>query len=228
VARSADPRRRVRRSCRCRPVRAELAADTGELITGPLYYPLPETAGALALQTIMSSPEIGASNVRIMYYLSIICARRTILIANPYFVPDAAARDALIEAQRRGVKVASWWRPSTTTTGWRNHNSVRVYRRLLEAGIEILEYNRTMLHLKTMAVDGKWFTIGTTNFDKPVVRPQRGEQHLRLRRGAGDAAPDMFERDAESCDRVDLETWKRRGLWRRVQEVFAAFGEEQI
>ena len=39
---------------------------------------------------------------------------------------------------------------------------------------------------------------------------------------------DMFERDAESCDRVDIETWKRRGLWRRVQEVFAAFGEEQI
>jgi phosphatidylserine/phosphatidylglycerophosphate/cardiolipin synthase-like enzyme len=27
-----------------------------------------------------------------MYYLSIICARRSILIANPYFVPTRGAR----------------------------------------------------------------------------------------------------------------------------------------
>ena len=45
------------------------------------------------------------------------------------------------------------------------HNSVRLFGRLLEAGVEILEYNRTMLHHKTMVVDGLWSTIGTTNFD---------------------------------------------------------------
>ena len=60
---------------------------TGELISGPLYYPFLEPGGPLALQTIMSSPEIGASTVRIMYYLSIICARRSILIANPTSCP---------------------------------------------------------------------------------------------------------------------------------------------
>ena len=29
----------------------------------------------------------------------------------------------------------------------------------------MFEYNRTMLHHKTMVVDGRWATIGTTNFD---------------------------------------------------------------
>ena len=63
---------------------------TGELISGPLYYPPhAEPAGPYAAQTIMSSPEIGASTVRTMYYLSIICARKSLYIANPYFVPDA-------------------------------------------------------------------------------------------------------------------------------------------
>src|SRR5678815_5256574 len=103
------------------------------------YYPLNEPAGALALQSIMSSPEIGASTVRIMYYLSIICARRSILIANPYFVPDAAARDALVEAKRRGVDVRIMVAARYNDNWLAYHNSVRVYGRLLEAGVEILE-----------------------------------------------------------------------------------------
>ena len=44
-------------------------------------------------------------------------------------------------------------------------NSMRLYGRLLQAGIEIYEYKHTMLHHKTMVVDGVWATVGTTNFD---------------------------------------------------------------
>ena len=63
---------------------------TGELMSGDALLPAASTpAGPLAAQTIMSSPEIGASTVRTMYYLSIVCARESIYIANPYFVPDA-------------------------------------------------------------------------------------------------------------------------------------------
>ena len=45
------------------------------------------------------------------------------------------------------------------------HNSVRLFGRLLAAGVEIQEFNRTMLHHKTMVVDRRWVTVGTTNFD---------------------------------------------------------------
>jgi hypothetical protein len=38
----------------------------------------------------------------------------------------------------------------------------------------------------------------------------------------------MFEQDVAGCARIDLQTWKRRGAWRRAQEVVAAFFEEQI
>ena len=201
---------------------------TGELISGPLYYPLPEPAGPLALQTIMSSPEIGASTVRIMYYLSIICARRSILIANPYFVPDAAARDALIEAKTRGVDVRIMVAARYNDNWLAYHNSVRVYGRLLQAGIEILEYNRTMLHLKTMVVDGRWFTIGTTNFDNRSFAHNEENNTCGFDPALASELHDMFERDADGCERVDLQTWKRRGLLRRAAEVFAALGEEQI
>src|SRR5205085_6996774 len=62
---------------------------TGELVSGEAFFPQPQTAGELTVQSILSSPETGSSTVRIMYYLSIVCARKSILIANPYFIPDA-------------------------------------------------------------------------------------------------------------------------------------------
>jgi cardiolipin synthase A/B len=201
---------------------------TGELISGPLYYPCCDPAGPLALQTIMSSPEIGASTVRIMYYLSIICARRSILIANPYFVPDAAARDALIEAKRRGVAVRVMVAARHNDNWLARQNSVRVYGRLLEAGIEILEYNRTMLHLKTMVVDGRWFTIGTTNFDNRSFAHNEENNTCGYDAALAAQLHEMFEQDVAGCVRLDLETWKHRGIWARAQELLASFFEEQI
>jgi cardiolipin synthase A/B len=201
---------------------------TGELVSGPLYYPFIEPAGPLALQTILSSPEVGASTVRIMYYLSIICARRSIYIANPYFVPDAAARDALIEAKRRGVDVRVMVAARYNDNWLAHHNSVRVYGRLLEAGVEILEYNQTMLHLKTMVVDGRWFTIGTTNFDNRSFAHNEENNTCGYDETMARQLHDMFESDTAGCERLDLAGWKKRGLRQRTQEVFAAFFEEQI
>ena len=122
-------------------------------------------AGPLAVQTLLSSPETGASNVRTMYYLSIVCARESIYIANPYFVPDPVAIETLIEAKQRGVDVRIMVSGIRNDNWLARHNSVRLFGRLLAAGIEIQEYNRTMLHHKTMVVDGRWVTIGTANFD---------------------------------------------------------------
>lgn len=201
---------------------------TGELVSGPLYYPIVEPTGPLALQTILSSPEVGASTVRIMYYLSIICARRSIYIANPYFVPDPAARDALIEAKRRGVDVRIMVAARYNDNWLAHHNSVRVYGRLLDAGIEILEYNRTMLHLKTMVIDGRWFTIGTTNFDNRSFAHNEENNVCGYDEGVARQIHAMFDNDLSGCDKLDAATWRKRGVWRRAQEVVAAFLEEQI
>src|SRR4029079_10720733 len=100
-----------------------------------------------------------------MYSLSIACARSSILIANPYFVPDPVAIDTLIDAKRRGIDVRIMVSGIRNDNWLARHNSERLFGRLLDAGIEILEYNRTMLHHKTMVVDRRWVTVGTANFD---------------------------------------------------------------
>ncbi len=175
----------------------------------------------------MSSPEIGVSTVRIMYYLSIICARRSIYIANPYFLPDAAAIDALVEAKGRGVDVRIMVAGIHNDNWLARQNSIRLFGPLLRSGIEILEYNRTMLHHKTMVVDSLWATIGTTNFDNRSFAHNEENNVCCRERGFARRLHEMFEADIAACDRVELSAWKRRGIWQRAQEVLAAFLEEQ-
>jgi len=57
---------------------------TGKVVCGPCFFPDVPRPGTLAVQTLLSSPSTGTSAARLLYYLSITCAQRTIEIANPY------------------------------------------------------------------------------------------------------------------------------------------------
>jgi cardiolipin synthase len=200
---------------------------TGELLSGEIYYPAMQPRGSLRAQTLMSSPETGGSIVRTVYYLSIVCARKSILIANPYFVPDPVALDTLIEARRRGIDVRIMVSGIRNDNWLARHNSMRLLGRLLEAGIEILEYNQTMLHHKTMVVDGLWTTVGTTNFDNRSFAHNEESNVCVLDATLARGLQHIFDEDARVCDRVAFEAWKRRGVLARAQEFIAAFLEEQ-
>jgi cardiolipin synthase len=201
---------------------------TGELISGSNFYPPPEQFGELEVQSILSSPETGSSTVRIMYYLSIACARKSVLIANPYFVPDDVAIETLVEARRRGADV------KVMVTGEHNdmritrHNSIRLYGRLLEAGVEIYEYNRTMLHHKYMVCDGVWVTVGTTNFDNRAFALNEESNVCLYDRTAAAEFERIFADDLAACDRVTLEAWRRRPLWRKAFETMVSVLKDQV
>ena len=107
------------------------------------------------------------------------------------------------------------------------HNSVRLFGRLLAAGIEILEYNHTMLHQKTMAVDGRWVTIGTANFDSRSFAHNEKSNIGVFDAGLAQQLRATFAADTAGCARVDVESWRHRGVWARAQEFVAAFLQEQ-
>jgi cardiolipin synthase A/B len=201
---------------------------TGELLSGEAYYPILDARGPHALQVILSSAETGASIVQIVHYLAIVCARRSIVIANPYFVPDAVAVQTLVDAKQRGVDV------QVMVSGIRNdnwlarQNSVRLYGDLLRAGIRILEFNRSMLHQKVMVVDGLWATVGTTNFDSRSFAHNEESNVCVYDRGLAAQFERAFREDEAGCSVVTLEEWQNRGIVRRVSEQVAALLEDQV
>jgi len=151
---------------------------TGELISGTDYYPVVPARGAHALQVVLSSPEQGGSSVQTMYFLGIGCARRSILIANPYFVPDAAAIAALLEARRRGVEIRVMASGVTNDNWLARQNSIRQYGRTAP---------RRRRHSRVQPLDDAPQDHGRRRrldhhrdhqLRQPVIRAQRREQRL--------------------------------------------------
>lgn len=201
---------------------------TGEQIAGPRYYPVLSTRGGVEVQTVVSSPKNDAFTASILYTLTILCARRSILIANPYFVPGPRTIEMLGDAVARGVDVRVMVAGPHNDTWWARQNSVRLYGKLIQAGVEILEYQPTMLHQKTMIVDGIWATVGTTNFDHRSLRFNEECNVCFFDPDLVDELHRVFEDDLMHCKRVTLDEWRQRGLLQRVSERVASLLQDQV
>jgi cardiolipin synthase len=201
---------------------------TGELVTGPDFYPEPVPAGDLHLQTIMSSPETGASTVRVMYCLAISAARKSIDIANPYFVPDHVSIDLFRDAVKRGVRVRVMVAGIRNDTWITRLNSMRLYGALLDAGVELYEYDRTMMHHKIMVVDGVWSTVGTANFDNRSFAHNEESNVCLCDSDFAGKLTATFDEDTNVCERVTKEGWQNRGVVEKSLEALASFFQDQV
>ncbi len=147
-----------------------------------------------------------------MYCMAISAARTTIDIANPYFVPDHVSIDLFRDATKRGVRVRVMVAGTSNDNIVARLNSVRLYGAVLEAGVELYEYNRTMMHHKIMIVDGLWSTVGTSNFDNRSFSHNEENNVSAVAEGLAQALLESFERDLLVCDRITLDDWKRRSI----------------
>ena len=201
---------------------------TGEILTGEDYFPLPRNAGTIDVQTIVSSPLEGMGAAGTMHLIAVQCARRHLCIANPYFIPDPRLIEMLGQAVRRGVAVKLMVAGRHNDTWWARQNSVRLYGRLLQAGVEIFEFLPSMLHQKTVLVDDAWGSVGTANFDNRSFALNDETSVCFHDRNLISQLHEIFLADLERCKKVSLRQWKKRGFWQRAGEQFASLMEDQM
>lgn len=188
------------------------------------YFPALDSVGPLPAQVVMSSPDENSENVRLIYMLSIAAARRSIVIQNPYFVPDDVMRDLLIAARRRGVSVEIMVPGPNTDAKVTRAASQSRYGALLEAGVKIYEYQPTLLHMKIMVVDGVWVTAGSANFDNRSFRLNDEVNVNVFDSTFARQLTDVFRRDMAQAKEYTLADWNARSWTRRLfQSVAAAF-----
>jgi cardiolipin synthase len=193
----------------------------GEVLHGPDYFPELAPAGRSLAQVFHSSPGEGSASVRLMYLLAIAAARRSIRISAAYFVPDSLVVQMLIEARHRGVNVEVILPGRHIDQKLVRHASRARWGPLLEAGVEIWEYQPTMYHCKVTIVDEVWVSVGSTNFDNRSFR-LNDEANLNVF-DAGFAAEQskVFEQDKQRAKRVDLVQWQQRPLGERMKDWLA-------
>ncbi len=98
------------------------------------------------------------------YLKAIGSAKREVLIANAYFLPGLGFRRALMQAAERGVRVVLLLQGKVEYR-LLHYATHALYGPLLEAGIEIYEYQPSYLHAKVAVIDGSWVTVGSSNID---------------------------------------------------------------
>lgn len=196
------------------------AEATGELITGPLFFPRDgfQEVGPTRAGVLFTSPTVGSTPAERFLALSIAAARKTLYIANSYFVPDDDFRRLLIRAAKRGVDVRVLTVSAKTDVKTTWYASRDRYEELLSAGIKIYEYQPTMLHSKTMVVDGVWGSIGSMNFDNRSLALNAESNLVVLDSAFGAGMDATFLEDLKYSKEIVLAEFKQRSAWNRLLE----------
>lgn len=196
----------------------EWGEATGELLMGSALFPPLPPSGDYTAGLLHSFPGPGPSPAERAVALSIVGARRTLYISNAYFLPNAGFRELLAAAARRGVDVR------VLTNGRETDNSLTQfaarwhYEELLAAGVRLFEYQPTMMHAKTLVVDGVWSSIGSMNFDNRSLALNSETTLLVLDDRTGAVMDSLFLADLELSEEIALERFRRRSWIQRLFE----------
>jgi cardiolipin synthase A/B len=224
-----------------RDTQVRMRGPVVRLVEGAFYENFFETAGSVTPElddpetevddtghslVLRSSPTGGSNDLKRLYLLGIASARRTIDITSPYFVTDESSNWSLKDAMSRGVKIRILVEGDKTDAMPVKYASREAYDWLLAMGIEIYEYQPTMMHTKTLVVDGAWSMFGSANFDNRSLELNDELNVAVADRELARRFTEDFEQDLRVSSRLELSSWRQRPRLEKAREKFwSYFGE---
>jgi|KBSSwiStaDraftv2_1062776.scaffolds.fasta_scaffold06608_3 cardiolipin synthase len=185
----------------------------------------PATGTAKSI-VVWSAPQTGANELKLLYLLAIGAARHSIDIESPYLITDESSKWSIQEARRRGVRVRLLVEGDMTDAKAVKYAGRGDYEQLLEQGVEIAEYQPTMLHTKAMVVDGLLSIVGSANFDNRSLELNDELNVAVFDRALAARLLQDFERDLTQSKTLDLESWRQRSPFERGRDwLWSYFGE---
>jgi cardiolipin synthase A/B len=135
--------------------------------------------------------------------------------------------EALVKAVERGVRVVVLT-PGKIDSQLTYTVSRGSYGPLLLGGVHIFEYQVSLLHAKTMVVDGVWATIGSTNFDNRSFALNQEINLTVYDRAVATRLEEIFREDLKYAKQISYEEWESRGLYERLVDLFALPVKDQL
>ncbi|WP_104180200.1 phosphatidylserine/phosphatidylglycerophosphate/cardiolipin synthase family protein [Arthrobacter sp. B0490] len=202
----------------------EAFANFWNLRARPLRPELPDRSASFwepRIRAVNNIPAYLVFPIRGVYLDAINRAKDHIFITTAYFIPDRQILDALLRASRRGVDVRVIL-PEDSNHVVSDWLSRGFYSSLINAGVQILLYQNSMIHAKTATIDGEWSTVGTANIDRLSLT---GNYEINLEIFDRDLAATMetiFAVDSSNSRVLTREEWEGRHLVARASELILA------
>jgi cardiolipin synthase len=170
-------------------------------------------------QLLLSGPGRGPSPIKRALQQDLARGKSVQFIV-AYFLPTWRIRRQLVDVARRGGRVQLILAAKSDVT-LSLLASRSLYRRLLNGGLEIYEYQPQILHAKLYIIDEVVY-VGSANLDQ---RSLNINYELMIRFTGPDVAAqarEIFKAALGNCARVSAETWAgSRSLWSRLKQRLA-------
>jgi len=175
----------------------------------------------IAVIPIFASKGRSRRRMRNLLLHNIKSAKSTIYLTTAYFIPSRKIIRAMIQASRRGVDI------KLLLPGKSDVNSVfyagrKYFNRLLKAGVEIYNYQGSILHSKTSVFDGHWSIIGSTNLDYQSLKRNEESNVGILDKHFSRNVIDVFHKDLRDSVKIELGSWAKRPFHQKFLERFFA------
>ena len=182
---------------------------------------LPRAAVSAREQLLLGAPGLGRSPIRRALHADLATARDVQIMVG-YFLPTGRLRRDLVRVARHGGRVQLLL-AGKSDVALSQLAGRSLYRRLLNAGVEIYEYEPQILHAKLFVMDEAVY-VGSANLD-PRSLSINYELMLRFESApmAGEARV-IFADALRYSRRIDSATWRAsRTFWTRLQQRWAYF-----
>jgi len=148
-------------------------------------------------------------------------AEKTVWITNAYFAPGHVAETLLTRAAARGTDVRLLL-PGKTDVPLVRHAGHGWYSRLLDRGVRIYEYQKALLHAKTLVADRYASVVGSTNLDFRSFQLNAECNVVTLDETVGETLARIFELDLADSEEVTRRAWRARTTMHRIGDRAAA------
>ena len=142
---------------------------TGQLLQGEPWFASIEPDGPVLARGISDGPDDDFETLRLTLLGAIACARSSVHVVTPYFLPDASLIAALNVTALRGVQV-NLVLPAENDPALVQWASAGLLRQVLERGCRVWLAPPPFDHTKLMLVDKLWTLLGSANWDPRSLR----------------------------------------------------------
>lgn len=181
-------------------------------------FPERTPVGDIPVQVIRATSEPGWNDLALTMHGLLRLALRRVRITSAYFRPPQHFVQLLVALARRDITVQVLTPGPHTEPKAARWISQYLYDDLLAGGVEIWNYQPSMLHAKIITVDEQVALVGTANFDSRSVALNE-QLGLVVHDPTFTATLDQhFDEDLARSERIDAERWAHRPLRQRARE----------
>lgn len=184
--------------------------------------------GSTKIQTVRTSASVRWSDIVLLYQSLMQLAEKRILIQTAYFNPDEKLVELLSKRAKEGIEVKIIIPGKHTDQRATKIIAGESFETLLEAGVELYYYQKTMMHAKVIMVDDELACIGSANFNHRSMLKDDEINLVMIDENVCKELFNHFEEDLEESNRVTNFRWKKRDALKRALEVAVRPFKQQL